>query len=236
MSKAIEMIEYIGSTPDRDGRYNRILSLLEKPYIIEANNQSRNIIIPAREQSARVALTAHTDAYPGSRGYNDNASGVVTLLRLQKELPDNFEIVLTDNEELAGRGSALYLSNGNKPKANINLDVVGLGSRIFYEKYGDFDLTMPKLGATEHNGVPFNDSHIFRGHNVPSILFITGTREKDLIREIWSAQHGMENDNRLELISEDALDNTYAYLKAMIALNAVKAGAGCRGNAEDRTT
>lgn len=214
---AIEMIDYIG-TSDKEKRFKRILSLINQTYIVEADQQSRNIIIPARIQTEKIAITAHWDTYPRSKGYNDNASGVVTLLRLQNELSDKFEIVFTDNEEIGGRGSALYLDNGHRPSANINLDVVGLGGRIFFERYGDFKLEMP-MGASEHRNVPFNDSHVFHNMGVPSILFVTGTRAEGLIMEIRDAQHGGRNDNQLDLLSDKALEGIYAYVKGMIVLN-----------------
>ena len=214
---AIETIEYIGVS-DKNTRFKRIISLIDEPYIVESNQQIRNIIIPARIQAEKIAVTAHWDVYPGSKGYNDNGSGIATLLCLQNELPDNFEIVFTDQEECGGRGSAFYLKT-NHPRVNINVDVVGLGGNIFYEKYGAFNLTIPDLEATEYPRVPYNDSNVFHRNGVPSILFVTGTNEENLINEIWECQHGMKNDNRLELLSEKALDKVYEYLQAMIALN-----------------
>lgn len=213
----IETIEFIGNTIDPYIRFHNILSLINVPYEIQSNYHSRNIIIPAKDQFKKIVLTAHHDAFYKSRGYNDNASGIAILLKFQNERPDNFEIVFTDNEEIGGLGSALYLSK-NKPLCNINLDVVGIGESIFYEKYGNFKLTIPNY-SEEYKYIPFNDSHIFYTYGIPSILVLTGKSRKVLIRDIWDAQHGGINDNKIEILSGKVLDKTYMFLYDMLRFN-----------------
>lgn len=95
-----------------------------------------NLIIPARVQKDKIVLTAHYDVIPGSKGYNDNLSGVITLLLLAGEVTDNVEIVFCDKEECGYLGASYYIfKNRHELKMNINVDIVGIPGMIYYTKY-----------------------------------------------------------------------------------------------------
>ena len=191
----------------KDGRLKRIRSLLKREHFLQVDGDLVNIIVPAREQKGKIALVAHHDVLPGSYGYNDNSTGVVSLLKMQFKVPDNVEIVFTDGEERGGRGCELYLTKSVNPRMAINLDVVGLGDKIFYEEYGPKGKI--RIGAKDpmeyYRSIPFSDSYILNHFNVPNILILTGSSHDSLIDEIWKAQHNGPNDGKMELINEDVM-------------------------------
>jgi hypothetical protein len=160
-------------------------------------------------------MVAHHDVHPRSLGYNDNSSGVVTLLKMQKFLPDNVELVFTDGEERGGQGCRYYLENYPRPKRAINVDVVGLEGRIFYETYGTSAFDIPRY-MEEYKNIPFSDSYILAHYKVPNILLLTGKSKDTLIEDIFEAQHGGWNDKNLSLISEDGMEAVFHTLLKMI--------------------
>ncbi len=216
------------SDKDRGERYRKILSTVSQDHEIQSADVDgydvKNIIIPANHQKRKIVLMAHWDVFPGSAGLNDNSTGVVTLLKLQRCLPDDVEIVFTDREECGGRGCQAYLDEQarkkTRPRMAINVDVVGLGDKIFFEKYGD-----PKAINTEgvemeaFDGIPFSDSHILRRAGVPNILLLTGPSKRELIGAIFKAQHCGPDDGRIELISEDVMDRVFGTVKKLIQNN-----------------
>lgn len=215
--------EYILKITDKDrsGRVEKIIVCLHKKcelQAIEAGKSSSasegmvNIIVPAKVQKNKIALIAHHDVFPGSCGYNDNSTGVVTLLKLQDYVKDNVELVFTDGEEQVGRGCRFYLENSPKPKQAINVDVVGLGDKIFFEHYGgNFKLPLPP-DLEYFQNIPFNDSYILRDFDVPNILILTGTSKGSLIRDIFNSQHCGIHDSKIELISETMMDKVFDVL------------------------
>lgn len=176
-----------------------------------------NIIVPAKVQKDKIALIAHHDVYPESCGYNDNSTGVVTLLKLQKCLPDNVELVFTDGEERGGQGCRYYLENSPRPARAINIDVVGLAGKIFYEAYGPYFCSFKVPKSLEYyDYIPFSDSYILADYGVPNILLITGRSVGTLIRDIFDAQHNGKNDHAIDLISEDMMDRVFDALVGML--------------------
>ncbi len=208
-------------------RINRITSILGRRCVLQiAKTYGKyswdlvNIIFPALRQKNRLVLMAHHDVYPGSYGYNDNSTGVTTLLRLKDDLPDNVELVFTDGEEVGGQGCRRYVEtcrrNGNADFEAINLDVVGLGDRIFYEQYGGVSLyNIPKHMEYFRN-VSFSDSRVLDSFGIPNILMLTGRNKDELIKNISESQHGNVNDGRLDLISEQGMDRVFETLLRMI--------------------
>jgi Zn-dependent M28 family amino/carboxypeptidase len=158
---------------------------------------------------------AHHDVYPNSYGFNDNSTGVVTLLRLQRAVHDNVELVFTDGEECGGQGCRYYLENYPKPKEAINVDVVGLGNKIFYEMYGDCSFVMPPH-TTMYQGVPFSDSYVLADYGVPNILLLTGKHRSTLIEDIFHAEHCGKDDGKLDLISENIMNAVSDVLLGMV--------------------
>ena len=209
---------------DRNKRIEKIISCIHRNYTIQKARPSDmtfptadeivNIIIPAKVQKDKISIFAHHDVFRGSSGFNDNSSGVVTLLRLQDFLKDNVELVITDSEERGGQGCRYYLENSILPKEAINLDVVGLPGKIFYDTYASPNRLITNImhSAEHYPNVPFNDSYILENFGIPTILMLTGKSRETLIKNIFDAQHGGKNDHKIEIISEEMMDNVFEVL------------------------
>lgn len=212
---------------DRDPgkRLKKICSLIEKGYEIQEREPKdqfaryrklTNIVIPAKDQTNKTTIMAHWDLYPGSLGYNDNSTGVITLLKLQPHIPDNVELVFTDGEEIGGQGCREYLENNTHPKQAINIDVVGLAGKIFYEPYvKKTEFKIPNSFELYTN-IPFSDSYILEDFGVPNILLVTGRNEDVLIKEIFEAEHCNINDNKIEMIDEKIMNDVFTAVLEMI--------------------
>jgi hypothetical protein len=154
-------------------------------------------------------------------GYNDNSSGVATLLRLQEDLPENVELVITDGEEFGGQGCRYYLENCMKLKQTefeaINLDVVGLADTLFYEVYeGPIkSFTFPSHMKPYAN-IPFSDSRVLENYGIPNVLILTGKSHRLLIEDIFKAEHCNANDNKIEMICEKTMDLVFDTVYGMI--------------------
>ena len=223
-------IERILAITDRDKskRIRKILSCIHKNYDLQVANPTdptfptyrdiTNIIIPAKDQTNKTTIMAHHDVFPGSNGYNDNSTGVVTLLKLQDDLRDHIELVFTDGEECGGQGCRYYLEHSIKPKEALNIDVVGLGNKIFYETYGG-DKKVPFRipdGLELYEDIPFSDSYVLASYGIPNILLLTGKSHNSLIKNIFEAQHCGKNDSDLTLISENVMNDVYDTIRTMI--------------------
>jgi Iap family predicted aminopeptidase len=208
---------------NKQARIAKIESCITKSYEVQVakpgdfptSSDITNIIIPAKNQKDKIAIMAHHDVFPDSCGYNDNSTGVVTLLKLQNYLPDNFELVFTDGEERGGQGCRYYLENCILPKQAINIDVVGLEGKIFYEMYGKTTFNIPKT-LEYYENIPFSDSYILDNYGIPNILMLTGKNKETLIRDIFNAQHCGKYDRSLNLISEDTMDRVADTLLTLI--------------------
>lgn len=212
------------SDKDRGKRIRKITSFLTKKYNVQQMhdniNDICNIIVPAKNQENKISIIAHHDIYPDSMGYNDNSTGVVTLLKLQDaKLPDNVELVFTDWEERGGRGCNHYLNESVKPKIAINVDVVGLGDKIFYEKYGNEPLKVAGSKMEYFQHIPFSDSYILERHGVTNVLLLTGFSKGALIKNIFEAQHTGSKDGIIDLIQEDVMDKVYDMILGIVKLN-----------------
>jgi Iap family predicted aminopeptidase len=207
-------------------RIEKIIACINKNYVIQTAQPTgefptardlTNIIIPAKIQKDKIAIFAHHDVYPGSLGFNDNSSGVITALRLQDHLKDNIELVFTDGEERGGQGCRYYLENFPRPKRAINLDVVGLRGKIFYEEYGKTDFVLP-TSLEKYDDIPFSDSRVLEDYGIPNILLLTGKNKETLIRDIFFAEHCGRNDNKIEVISEDIMNLVVATVAKIIGV------------------
>lgn len=217
----IETLKYI-CQPDRNARRKAICSLFPE-HIIETDGHSINVIIPAKVRKDMIVLTAHYDVYPGSMGYNDNGTGMTTLIKFYEankdRLPSNVELVFTDHEECFGLGSRMYIDMHEKDiKCNINIDVNGYGQNLFCENYGGFPIYLNTKLASKCNNIPFNDAHIFNRHGIPSILLIAGDNRKDIVHDVFTVQHGGIDDNRIELINEKTIELTIKYLESIVII------------------
>lgn len=223
-------IDRILSITDRSPqkRIQKIISQITRPHRIQHAPGVTNIIVPAKQQAGKIVLTAHHDLFTGSIGYNDNSTGVATLLRLQEYLPDDVELVFTDQEEHGGRGCTAYLEEQTKkktmPRIAINVDVVGLGSKVFGAAYGNWEeINLDGTAIEFMESIPFSDSYILNHYGVPNILLVTGENRRSLIWDIFEAQHNGRNDGRLELISEAVLDKVFDTLTTLIKNNTGRA-------------
>lgn len=204
-NEILDLIKYI-STTDKDAKFRNICSLIKKDYYFLSDLESRNIVVPAKNKNDKVVLTAHYDVYPNSMGYNDNSTSIVALLLMHDLLPDFCEIVFTDNEERFGKGADLYLKyNYDKIRFNINIDVIGIGKKIFYELYDStFYSSNIKSILTEpeeHKGIPFSDSYIFYKYQILSLLFVAGNSNYTVVSDIFKCIHNNVDDNKIELIN-----------------------------------
>jgi Zn-dependent M28 family amino/carboxypeptidase len=209
---------------DRQQRLKKITSLITRKYelhvpiVDQFSNTSEltNIVIPAKDQENKITLMAHWDVFPGSLGFNDNSTGVITLLKMQELVKEHIEIVFTDGEEVGGRGCWYYLRDHELPKHAINVDVVGLAGEIFYEPYvEDTVFDIPK-SYNYYPSIPFSDSYILEDYEVPNILILTGKSKDTLIKDIFEAEHNGVNDNKIELIDEKTMDNVFTSILELL--------------------
>ncbi len=209
----IEIIKKITS-PDKEERFNKILSLIERDYIVEDGFDGKNIIIPAASYK-KLTLMAHYDVFPGSLGYNDNSSSIAVLLSLQNKVNGNIEIVFTDREELDRAGACDYI-NKNNPEAVINLDVAGVGDSVFYyDTLGNFPLDFQKAYSEIYQlpSHPTCDSSATSYAGIPSLLVSASYADSpDPIGEILKTMHNEQLDNRIEIISEDVLGKVKTFV------------------------
>ncbi len=212
----LDTVSYIGKDGNTENRRKRLLSLIKEDFIIQKGNDIENIIIPSR-QKTRLTLMAHYDVFPGSRGYNDNGSGVSVLLSLQDLVSDSVEIVFTDGEERMGLGSDYYFQNSDTEKA-INVDVAGVGELVSFQRYSGFSDLLPVKyhNCLERFNVPFSDNTIASYYEIPNLLVFAGTGRDNYLDDIWSLQHGNENDNKLELLSENMMRRVSEFIRDTI--------------------
>ena len=101
----------------------------------KAEVEVQNIIVrPVEIAGPKLVIGAHYDAFPGSPGANDNASGMAVLLALAQELSRSgcdkaVEVVFFDAEESGRAGSIAYLAecSSEEVAGMVNLDVCGYG-------------------------------------------------------------------------------------------------------------
>ena len=104
----------------------------------KAEVEVQNIIVrPVEIAGPKLVIGAHYDAFPGSPGANDNASGMAVLLALAQELSRSgcdkaVEVVFFDAEESGRAGSIAYLAECSSEEVAgiVNLDVCGYGDTL----------------------------------------------------------------------------------------------------------
>lgn len=214
----IDTVSYIGEDGIAENRKRRIISLLKRDFVIRKGRGIENIIIPSKKKP-RLTLMAHYDAFPGSRGYNDNGSGVAVLLSLQDLASDYIEIVFTDGEERLGVGADHYFRS-RKTESVINIDVAGSGKIVQFQRYSGYSGEIPLQGHDymERFNVPFSDCMIATEYNIPSLLVFAGSKEEDYLDRIWSMQHGNINDNILELLSENIMARVSDFVRDTVEI------------------
>lgn len=198
----------IGDSKNRFDEVIKQISEITSDYFIQTSLTGvKNIVVPSKK-APKVLLVAHHDIVSGSKGYNDNGSGIAILLEcikyIKKNNIDDVEIVFTDKEEIGGIGMENYIRQYRHRISDafaINVDVCGLGDTIFYQRYS----TDKKIDLPEENEmvVPFSDSYILDEYHIPNVLFITGNNNKQkLIGEIFEHQHNGKLDNKIEELND----------------------------------
>ena len=216
------MIEVVKMLGDSNDRFDSILAYIQKEtsnVVIQEFNSDiygsvRNIIIPATN-APKILLVAHHDVIKGSKGYNDNGSGVAISLNILKYVIQNnitnVEFLFSDKEEFGGIGIRHYLENNIKrldKTFGINLDVCGLGDTIFFKRY--ITKRSIKLPSENELDVPFSDSYVLQQFNVENVLFITGIDDKTkLISYIFEHQHNGHLDNKIEELNDTIMQKVY---------------------------
>jgi hypothetical protein len=201
-----------------EGRRKTLLEMLGASAELRVQDDQCNIVVPATKPGPIICLTAHYDVYPRSYGYNDNGSGIAVLLSLIGRVPENVEIVFTDNEEIGYLGADAYCRNTLRTREitlNINVDVVGIPGHLFHARYG-WGGKAP-TDCWEVDRLPFSDSFAFRNHRVPSVIVISGPSNSldasgnvdmsNLLGGIWQYQHcgPLDTPGGLDHLSEDMM-------------------------------
>ncbi len=179
----------------------------DRDLLLEAAAEGREatVVVPAAEsvesvnvlakadpgQPCTVLVGGHHDTVPGAPGANDNASGVAHMLELARAfaadgLDPGLCFATFGAEESGLHGSrelAMQLAAAEElPKAMVNLDVTGIGSRV--EVIGTLDLVQRALATAEALGIPAgpgslppnasSDHASFAAYNVPILFFTSG--------------------------------------------------------------
>lgn len=157
----------------------------------ESAGTSRNVIaeIPGRTDEW-IALTAHYDSTPLSRGAYDNMSGCIGLLGIMEALKDRaplrygLRFVFCGSEEVGLLGSKAYTAAHEKElektALNVNLDMIGTYMGKFIacvtaeEKllhYLEYRCALLGWGLSARQDVYSSDSTPFADHGVPAVSF-----------------------------------------------------------------
>jgi Zn-dependent M28 family amino/carboxypeptidase len=218
MEKIMTIVEYLGvsNTFERQRKLIKYLEEQNISYFFQENDEKhlKNIIVPAKNnKNGIITLTAHIDVVPKSNGFNDNTSGVVSLLLLIKNKFDNVEIVFTDREETGFVGAEEYLEETKNILMNINVDVVGLEGFLFADVknfQGNQIIKFLMSKDCKFGFFPPNDSFMFLYNHIPNITFSTGPYSDyyQTVRAICSSIHNAKHDNDITLISEKSIQKT----------------------------
>ena len=163
------------------------------------------LVIPAKNHDRQntMAVCAHYDVFPHSKGFNDNGMSIIIILGMLDALPDNVEVVFTNGEESGMTGATEYLKDVNKTlKACINLDVCGCFDEVYLDPMNceqAKNLTGCKKGT-----MPASDAMIFSFNNIPAVCFSTGKADVEFqagIELICKTMHGCSLDNDFSLLN-----------------------------------
>lgn len=176
--------------------------------------ESRSVRVPGKGYNViarkgrpglkRVVVTAHIDAKKGTKGAIDNASGVIVLILLARQLKDYagdrlIEIVAFNGEDyyaVPGQMNYLMANQGKFSDMLLNINIDGAGYREGLSAFSLFDLPESiriaadniianNPGITEGVQWPQGDHSIFLQNGVPAIAvssqwFIDNMEEQDI--------------------------------------------------------
>jgi len=169
-----------------------------------------NIVVSLNPNTAskRIVIGAHYDTYGDwatkekSLGANDNASGVVVLLKLAQYLSENtkkpIDLVFFDFEERGMSGSLEYIRRvgADHIAAMINVDTVGFGDTIIIHHKDNLELDVfadliPKDLLLKHDVVfvpylPSGDAGSFVSAGIPTIdISVNPQKDIQKMNEIY---------------------------------------------------
>lgn len=227
--------EKIGLQPYKDNSYYH--SFYAKQYVsftdlntnedknINLDGKLENVIgkINGEDSSKAIIVSAHFDAFFGTKGVLDNASGTTTLLEVAKNLAKQLEgktfpvdivfVGFNGEEEFLLGSEALYkeLSKDYKDFYNINIDCVGLKDKPLAYKnshaksqklYDAFEAYIDKYkiskGNTDYMTQGSSDNAPFQNNKKAAIV---------LGEDIPSGLIHTKKDNHLDLIDFQEIDN-----------------------------
>lgn len=175
----------------------------------------------------QYAIGAHYDKVSGSKGINDNAVAVATLIKLAKEYVNKEElpidIVFFDKEETGMSGSRLYAKTNPTIKHALILDIIGYGDTpILCAPHGDCDFPT-SIRVTD--SLP-SDNMALTGQGMNASLIVTVPRDdleidgaKVSLKKgpsFYSSFHGKPYDD-IKYINWSAVKKIYNDVKSYIA-------------------
>ncbi len=141
-------------------RLQSLLTLLEEyniSYKLDESNGVKNVVVDVNvkrvglfEIDGHVVLGAHYDAWPDSKGINDNYCAIAALIKFvikakKRKVKEHIKVVYFDKEESGMLGSREYVRKyNNHIKYAFIFDILGFGDRLVRCKSDseiDVDLT-----------------------------------------------------------------------------------------------
>lgn len=126
--------------------------------------------------SDKMVVAHHDIVNPSIDNANDNSASVINCIALKKLRPD-LNIALLDGEEVGGLGSsrlAEQIKNGDfgNIKWVLNFELTGKGGENFFigEYPGPLYNHIKSIFDCPSLRTPFNDSEIFRGAGIDSVV------------------------------------------------------------------
>lgn len=219
--------------------YAMIKKLIEKGKTVKVNVDvageflfnltSQNVIgtlegktLPEEE----IIVCAHYDSAYGSRGADDNASGVEAMLRIAKNLAEKrlkrtVKFISFGAEEYGQFGSNYYVESLKeqgqleKVKAVVNLDMVGAGKRlIITSEPQKFDRIVRKILERELKNIvnieygkiaEDSDHWPFYANGIPVTMLL-----------FWPYDYYHQSEDTIERIQEDIITRTSQAAQALI--------------------
>lgn len=209
---------------DKESRRATLEFILEAegiPYDHVADSNATNVVVSLYNDNntkPQYAVGAHFDKVSGSKGINDNAVAVATLIKIAKEYKNNnipIDIVFFDKEESGMGGSRLYANTNPQVKHVLVLDIIGYGDTpILCVPHGDCDF--PTALKVSDN-LP-SDNMSLSGAGVPASLIVTVPRDDLEIKDskvklkvgpsFYSSFHGRPYDD-IKYINWSAVKKVY---------------------------
>jgi len=219
-------------------RLQSLLTLLEEyniSYKLDKSNGIRNVVIDVNvrkvglmEIDGHVVLGAHYDAWPDSKGINDNYCAISALIKFiitakERKVKEHIKVVFFDKEESGMLGSREYVRKySNHIKYAFIFDIVGFGDRLVRCKSEtEIDVDLSKHGVVNLNTNLPSDNLSFYLYYVPSVLIVSipnddivieGNDAKLIGNKFYEAFHNGIYDNDLNYITWSTVDDTYKLL------------------------